>query len=164
MAFSLHLLSNMGKRRRKGQSEIKLPVFNDIKFPRNCPGADYDSSWNDTSCDINFRVCLCWESAVIFAAREGWISTAQTSYDGYEEHISCKMLCDFIFKAHTHPCMLSMPNPPTMVLVHPLFDFSKFHTKNFCLPTRKPSTMVYGHPLLKFWEFSSKNTLSGRIP
>lgn len=62
----------MVKRKRKGQSQNNYAVFNDIKFQKNCPGADYDSSWNHTFCDINiFAVCLCWESAVLFAAREG---------------------------------------------------------------------------------------------
>ena len=62
----------MVKRKRKGRSQNNLAVFNDIKFPKNCPGADYDCSWNDTFCDSNiFAVCLCWESAVLFAAREG---------------------------------------------------------------------------------------------
>ena len=66
----------MGKRRRKVQSESNTVVYNDIKFTKDCPGADYASSWNDTLCDNNiFRVCLCWESAVLFAAREGWVTS-----------------------------------------------------------------------------------------
>ena len=36
----------MVKRKRKGQSLNNYAVFNDIKFQKNCPGADYDSSWN----------------------------------------------------------------------------------------------------------------------
>ena len=66
----------MVKKWRKGHSDDNHAVFNDIKFPRNCPGADYDSTQNHTLCDINiFRVCLCWESAVLFAAREGWVTS-----------------------------------------------------------------------------------------
>ena len=66
----------MVKRRRKEESKNELAIFNDIQFPKNCPGADYDFSWNHTFCDINlFRVCLCWESAVLFAAREGWVNS-----------------------------------------------------------------------------------------
>ena len=52
-----------------------------------------------------------------------------------------------LFKTYT-----KTGRPYTIVV--PIFNFSKFHTKNFCLPTRKPSTMVYGHPLL-----SSKSSM-----
>ena len=62
------------KRRRTLTTDVQMATFMDISFPRNCPGADYDKSWNDTFHDRNiYAVTCCYESAVLFAAREGWV-------------------------------------------------------------------------------------------
>ena len=46
----------------------------DLAFPRDCRYADYDSSWTPRFCDRTLiRVTACYESSVLFAAREGWV-------------------------------------------------------------------------------------------
>ena len=62
------------KRRRALTTDSDMAIFKDISFPRSCPGADYDMTWNDSFHDRNiFAVMSCYESAVLFAAREGWV-------------------------------------------------------------------------------------------
>ena len=62
------------KRRRANTSHTNVAIFKDISFPRTCPGADYDTTWNGCFHDRNiFAITSCYESAVLFAAREGWI-------------------------------------------------------------------------------------------
>ena len=62
------------KRRRTLTTGVDMAIFKDIAFPRTCPGADYDTSWNDCFHDRNiFAISSCYESAVLFAAREGWV-------------------------------------------------------------------------------------------
>ena len=60
------------KRRRRLSKDIDFAIFKDLSFPRSCPGADYDSTWNSCFCDRDiFRVTSCYESAVLYSAREG---------------------------------------------------------------------------------------------
>ena len=62
------------KRTRRGSSERDMATYMDLSFPRNCPGADYDSSWNSCFRDRDiYAVSCCYESSVLFAAREGWV-------------------------------------------------------------------------------------------
>ena len=62
------------KRRRTLTTGVDMAIFKDIAFPRTCPGADYDTSWNDCFHDRNiFAISSCYESAVLFAVREGWV-------------------------------------------------------------------------------------------
>ena len=62
------------KRRRANTTHTNVAIFKDISFPRTCPGADYDTTWNGCFHDHNiFAITSCYESAVLFAAREGWI-------------------------------------------------------------------------------------------
>ena len=62
------------KRRCTYTAGVDMAKFHDISFPRTCPGADYDTSWNDCFHDRTiFAITSCYESAVLFAAREGWI-------------------------------------------------------------------------------------------
>ena len=60
------------KRFRTLTTGVDMAIFKDIAFPRTCPGADYDISWNDCFHDRNiFAISSCYESAVLFAARRG---------------------------------------------------------------------------------------------
>ena len=62
------------KRTRRGSSDRDMATYMDLSFPRNCPGADYDSSWNSCFRDRDiYAVSCCYESSVLFAAREGWV-------------------------------------------------------------------------------------------
>ena len=58
------------KKRRTLSSNVNMAIFKDLAFPRNCPGADYDTCWAMCFRDRNiFAVTACYESAVLFAAR-----------------------------------------------------------------------------------------------
>ena len=51
--------------------------FGDFHFPRSCPLADYDSCWSPTFNDRTLiNVTACYESSILFAAREGWINSS----------------------------------------------------------------------------------------
>ena len=64
------------KRARTSTGGVDTAVFNDLTFPRTFPGADYDTTWSDCFHDRNiFAVTSCYESTVLFAAREGWIQS-----------------------------------------------------------------------------------------
>ena len=55
-----------------------LPVarFGDLLFPRNCQNADYYSCWTPKFNDRTLIfVTACYESSVLFAAREGWVNS-----------------------------------------------------------------------------------------
>ena len=70
----LHIFFFSMKRCRTLTTIVDIAIFKDIAFPRTCPGADYDTSWNDCFHDRNiFAISSCYESAVLFAAREGWV-------------------------------------------------------------------------------------------
>ena len=46
--------------------------FGDLRLPRSCRYADYDSRWSPDFNDRNLiYVTACYESTVLFAAREG---------------------------------------------------------------------------------------------
>ena len=49
--------------------------FHDLIFPARCSGAEYHLRWsaNMTTKDF-YSVVMCKESAILFCAREGWIS------------------------------------------------------------------------------------------
>ena len=52
-----------------------MAIFKDLAFPRNCPGADYDTWWAMCFRDRNIFALTAWyESAVLFSAREGWVT------------------------------------------------------------------------------------------
>ena len=62
------------KRRRSVTTDVQIAIFNDLSFPRTCPGADYDTSWHECFHDRTiFAITSCYESAILFAAREGWV-------------------------------------------------------------------------------------------
>ena len=53
-----------------------VAVFNDLSFPKLCKGADYDTIWRrDLTSSEVYKITACQESAVIFAAREGWVKS-----------------------------------------------------------------------------------------
>ena len=53
------------KKRRTLSSNVKMAIFQDLVFPRSCPGADYDTSWNNSFRDRDiFAVTACYESTV----------------------------------------------------------------------------------------------------
>ena len=55
-------------------TDVQIAIFNDLSFPRTCPGADYDTSWHECFHDRTiFAITSCYESAILFAAREGWV-------------------------------------------------------------------------------------------
>ena len=55
-------------------STTDYAVYVDLKFPRLNPAADYDSTYCDTFNDRTLiNVTQCWESSILFAAREGWV-------------------------------------------------------------------------------------------
>ena len=52
----------------------KFPTksFDDLVFDVTCDSADYDSAWTSSLTDEKlFKVCLTFESTILFAAREG---------------------------------------------------------------------------------------------
>ena len=54
---------------------LTISQCGDLIFPNECPYADYDTRWMPTFRDcILYRVTACYESSVLFAAREGWIN------------------------------------------------------------------------------------------
>ena len=65
----------MPKIQRMGTDEkIELAIYNDLRFPKTVPGADYDTHWSSTSTARDlYMITASWESAVLFAAREGWV-------------------------------------------------------------------------------------------
>ena len=90
------------KRARTSTGGVDTAVFNDITFPRTFPGADYDTTWSDCFHDRNiFAVTSCYESTVLFAAREGWIQSqapvcAQTKC--IERHMDMGKRKSYIYK------------------------------------------------------------------
>ena len=64
------------KQRSLTSTAIEVAIHNDIRFPKTNPGADYDSVWssNSTASDL-YRIIRSWESAILFAAREGWVNS-----------------------------------------------------------------------------------------
>ena len=64
------------KQRSLTSTAIEVAIHNDIRFPKTNPGADYHSVWssNSTACDL-YRIIRSWESAILFAAREGWVNS-----------------------------------------------------------------------------------------
>ena len=69
----------MPKIQRLNRDEnIELAIHNDLRFPKTDVGADYDSRWSTSSTTKDlYKIIATWESAVLFAAREGWVhSTA----------------------------------------------------------------------------------------
>ena len=65
----------MPKIQRVGNdNKIQVGIYNDLRFPKTVPGADYDSRWSSSSTARDFyMITASWESAVLFAAREGWV-------------------------------------------------------------------------------------------
>ena len=79
------------KRHRTLTTDVNIATLKDISFPRKCAGADYETSWNDTFHDRNiYAVAACYESAVLFAAREGWV-VAHTAICKRSECIAKRM-------------------------------------------------------------------------
>ena len=69
----------MSKKQKVSTSgEIEVAVYNDLRFRKTVPGANYDSHWKSTmTATMLYQIIASWESAVLFAAREGWVpSTA----------------------------------------------------------------------------------------
>ena len=69
----------MPKKQKVSASDaIEVAVYNDLRFPKSIPGADYNSCWSSTmTASKLYKIIASWESAVLFAAREGWVhSTA----------------------------------------------------------------------------------------
>ena len=64
------------KRQRLDKTVSKYARFGDIQFPRENPLADYDSTWTKHFTDRTLiKDTQCWESTVLFSAREGWINS-----------------------------------------------------------------------------------------
>ena len=75
----LNLHSTMPKKQKVSVSgAIDIAVYNDLRFPKSVAGADYNSCWGPTMTSSKlYKIIASWESAVLFAAREGWVhSTA----------------------------------------------------------------------------------------
>ena len=62
------------KRRLDASCANQIAVCNDIRFPKLCSAANYEAIWRSdiTESEI-YGFTACWESAVMFAAREGWV-------------------------------------------------------------------------------------------
>ena len=73
-SFKVTLLTSM-KRARTSTGGVDTAVFNDLTFPRTFSGADYDTTWSECFHRNIFAVTSCYESTVLFAAREGWVNS-----------------------------------------------------------------------------------------
>ena len=97
----------------------KFPTksFNDLVFDVTCDTADYDSSWTSSLTDDKlFKVCLAFESTILFAAREGWVSSkspicSKPETMRYKDHLSS-------IKGQKHHIvgLLDAANPPVLSL------------------------------------------------
>ena len=57
-------------------TDISYVIYGDLKFPRLNQSADYDSTWSSNFNDRTLiNVTQCWESSIIFAARNGWVDS-----------------------------------------------------------------------------------------
>ena len=57
------------------ENDARFAKFGDFYFPRSCTSADYDTRWTSTFNDRTLiNVTACFESSVLFAAREAWCS------------------------------------------------------------------------------------------
>ena len=57
-------------------SAIEVAVYNELRFTKSDHGADYDSHWTATMTATKlYKIIASWESAVLFAAREGWVQS-----------------------------------------------------------------------------------------
>ena len=57
-------------------TDISFVIYGDLKFPRVDPAADYDSNWSSTFNDRTLiNITRCWESSIIFAARNGKVDS-----------------------------------------------------------------------------------------
>ena len=64
------------KQKVSASGAIEVAIYNDLRFPKTDPGADYDSCWSSTmTARTLYKIIASFESAVIFAAREGWINS-----------------------------------------------------------------------------------------
>ena len=60
----------------KKKEDLDMASYGDLSFQRSCPFADYDSCWCPTFNDrMLINVTACYESTILFAAREGWINS-----------------------------------------------------------------------------------------
>ena len=76
------------KRQRLDKTVSKYARFGDIQFPRENPLADYDSTWTKNFTDRTLiTVTQCWESTVLFSARQGWINSKSTPFPLRERSI-----------------------------------------------------------------------------
>ena len=64
------------KQRLSSSTTIEVAIHNDLRFPKTVSGADYDSKWSSTSTASDlYKIIASWESAILFAAREGWVKS-----------------------------------------------------------------------------------------
>ena len=73
----LSTINRMSKKQRLSTvADIELAIYNDLRFPKTDPSADYSSNWTPTSTASDlYKILATWESAVLFAAREGWVTS-----------------------------------------------------------------------------------------
>ena len=73
----LSTISIMPKKQRLStKTAIAVAIFNDLRFPMSVAGADYHGTWSSTSTASDlYKIIASWESAVLFAAREGWVKS-----------------------------------------------------------------------------------------
>ena len=68
------------KRARITNSQTEYAIFNDLKLPGVNPLADYDTKWDAKFNDRKLITATqCQESSVLFAAREGWVTSTAPS-------------------------------------------------------------------------------------
>ena len=74
----MEIISISGCKKRKIELPIEnaFAVYNDLKFPKTCPGALYDVRWraNLTEREM-YGASSCLESSILSAARKGWIKS-----------------------------------------------------------------------------------------
>ena len=76
---------NSTKRKRKHRNDsvstqLRTKSYNDLVFEITCDAADYDSTWSSSITDEKlFKICLTFESTILFAAREGWVCSKSPS-------------------------------------------------------------------------------------
>ena len=59
------------------KEDMRIASIGDLNFPQTCLFANYDIYWCPTFTDrMLINVTACFESTILFAAREGWINSS----------------------------------------------------------------------------------------
>ena len=127
---------------------IELAVYNDLRFTKSDPGADYNSHWTATMTATKlYKIIASWESAVIFAAREGWVQS--TAPHCSRDMCQSKNCTSYLYKRASPAIYLWTPTlsldlgPPCSPLIISLLRSWIFNKKNPKVCINHRSTQNY---------------------